>query len=72
MLDFRIAHNPVEGRKIAGSVFPSPSKSAGTGTSVLSPHEMSMLLPKPVLDFRIAHNPVDGRKIAGSTFPSPS
>src|SRR5205823_5037857 len=72
VLDLMKYQPPVEGRKIAGSIFPSPSKSPLTGVSVLSPHMRPLPLVKLVLDFIEYHQPLAGRYRVGSAFPSPS
>src|ERR1700722_11702612 len=42
------------------------------GISVLTPHEVTMLVVSLVLDSRMSHWPVDGRYTARSILPSPS
>jgi hypothetical protein len=60
---------PVDGRKTAMSVFPSPSKSPGTAMSPTPPQRADKDTPEVA---RIYQVPVDGRKTAMSVRPSPS
>ena len=66
----RYHHEPSDGRKIAMSVLPSPSKSAGTGLSPSAPNWM-IDVPEPP-EFRIYQVALEGRKTAASVLPSPS
>ena len=61
---------PSDGRNTAMSALPSPSKSAATGTSPLTPQ--SRIVTAPVMRLRMYHRPVEGRNTARSVRPSPS
>src|SRR5215213_10568147 len=65
----RIHHVPVEGRKIAVSVLPSPSKSPGAAMSVDSPQFKAV---NPAVERLRYQLPSDGRNTERSVFPSPS
>src|SRR5688500_3269356 len=68
-LDRSIHHEPVEGRKTAGSALLSPSKSPGVVMSEDSPH---WLAEKPAVERSTYQLPSDGRKTETSVRPSPS
>src|SRR6185369_1793986 len=67
--DCGMNHVPVDGLKIAGSVFPSASKSAGIGMSPFEPNGNEKKLPSSLL--RMYQKPSDGLHKAMSVLPSP-
>ena len=60
---------PVDARYTAASVLPSPSKSAGTSWSPLSPQPNQVHVEKLACDSRMNQVPDAGRNTAGSVTP---